>query len=153
MFDLTGEAYWMGPKPKKGKRREEPLFGDMGASNYGDSFGGDFNYQQTARVPRSSKRYKATRSRRPAGVRKPYTFKDVKKVAKGTYQGAKTTYQYAKRGYAGSAEKEYKKREARFKKAEREKEYKKKLKEEYGVKSGKEKIRGLFQRKKKSIYK
>ena len=103
MFDLDGESLWMGPKPSKKKRqKEQPLFGDYGASNYG--------YDDYEPRPR----YYKSRSVRPAyrKKQKQYSVGDYAKAtvkgaksayggAKATYRGAKTTYRGAKKTYQG----------------------------------------------------
>jgi len=100
-----------------------------------------------AKRRKSKKRY----SPRKPTAKRPISYKNTVKGAKATYKGAKIAYGIVRQGYGGSAETEYKRREAKFAKARKEAEYRKKLKSEYGVKSPGEKLKGFF-KKKKSIY-
>ena len=115
MFDLdvTGESYWMGPKPKKKRRREEPLFGDMGASAYEDYYAPKPRYRQRSpsQVYRKTGRQKIVyverrKPRRRTTYRprqKSYSTSDyirgTIKGAKAAYGGSKVTYRGAKKTY------------------------------------------------------
>jgi len=156
MFDLTGEAYWMGPKPKKGKRKQEPLFGDMGASNY--DMGPTWTGNSRPVLPKGRS---ARTVRRRTSTRKSMSYKDVK-----------AGFQKITKGYSGSAKDEYKRKEKKVKGMLEEQKYKKKLKTiknaerqlrtarrretTYKAKQGAKKVGGKisgFLKRNKSIYK
>jgi len=122
-IDTTGESYWMGPKPKKGKRKQEPLFGDYGASSYGPDFGPSWVGENKPVIPRGRSSRKAYRKPQRSTVnvyingkrktrRKKYVTKrkqlTTSDYIKGAYKGSKVAYKGAKTTYKG-AKKTYKK--------------------------------------------
>ena len=88
-------------------------------------------------------------------TRKTFVRKKGFAAAKRDFSKAKpfSVVETITKGYSGSAKQEYLRRERAFQKAREEKQYKDKLRSEFGVKSVSEKFKGFFKPKKKSIYK
>jgi hypothetical protein len=157
MFDIDPEQMWMGPKPRKRKaQRQQPLFGDMGASEYNN-----YEKPRTYARPRGKNPRRAYRPRTYAKPRKQVGFSDLK-----------AGVQKVTRGYSGSAKAEYQRKEKQVKQRLEEQRYKKKLKTiraadralktarrreaTYKAKSGAKKVGGKikgFLNRNKSIYK